>query len=347
MKPQRAINWVEQGYIPDSIIRQGIRRLLKQRLQEISADDLQASHQLKQAFIRHMRQAPIALTPEKANQQHYEVPAAFYNTVLGSLNKYSCCYWKDDTRTLDRAEVNALELSCEHADLQDGQHILELGCGWGSLTLWMARHYPSSQITAVSNSHSQKAYIKQQAENAGLNNIQVITCDMNDFHSDAQFDRIVSIEMFEHMRNWQQLLHRVSQWLAPEGKFFMHVFSHCSVPYAFEVKDESDWMSDVFFTGGMMPSDDLLLYFQDSLQVEQSWIWNGDHYAKTCNAWLGNMDQHKASLMPLIRDTYGTEHSQQWWMRWRIFFMACAELFAFEQGQQWHVMHYLMSKPAA
>lgn len=347
MNTQRAINWVEQGYIPDSIIRQGIRRLLKQRLQEISANDLQASHQLKQAFIRHMRQAPIALTPEKANQQHYEVPAAFYNTVLGSLNKYSCCYWKDDTRTLDRAEVNALELSCEHADLQDGQHILELGCGWGSLTLWMARHYPSSQITAVSNSHSQKAYIKQQTENAGLKNIQVITCDMNDFHSDAQFDRIVSIEMFEHMRNWQQLLHRVSQWLAPEGKFFMHVFSHRSVPYAFEVKDESDWMSDVFFTGGMMPSDDLLLHFQDSLQLEQSWVWNGDHYAKTCNAWLANMDQHKASLMPLIRDTYGTEHSQQWWMRWRIFFMACAELFAFEQGQQWHVMHYLMSKPAA
>lgn len=347
MNTQRAINWVEQGYIPDSIIRQGIRRLLKQRLQEIKADDLQAAHQLKQAFIHHMRQAPIALTPEKANQQHYEVPAAFYNTVLGSLNKYSCCYWKDDTHTLDRAEVNALELSCEHADLQNGQHILELGCGWGSLTLWMARHYPSSQITAVSNSHSQKAYIKQQAEKAGLKNLEVITCDMNDFNSDVQFDRIVSIEMFEHMRNWQQLLHRVSEWLAPGGKFFMHVFSHRSVPYAFEVKDESDWMSDVFFTGGMMPSDDLLLHFQDSLQLQQSWVWNGDHYAKTCNAWLENMDQHKASLMPLIRDTYGTEHSQQWWMRWRIFFMACAELFAFEQGQQWHVMHYLMSKPAA
>jgi cyclopropane-fatty-acyl-phospholipid synthase len=345
MNTQRAINWVEQGYIPDNIIRKGIRRLLKQRLQEIRADDLQASHQLKQAFIQHMRQAPIALSPEKANQQHYEVPAAFYDAVLGDANKYSCCYWEGDTRSLEKAEINALQLSCEHADLQDGQHILELGCGWGSLTLWMAKHYPSSQITAVSNSPSQKAYIEQQAEKADLHNIQVITCDMNDFNSDAQFDRIVSVEMFEHMRNWQQLLHRVSQWLAPEGKFFMHVFSHRSVPYAFEVKDESDWMSDVFFTGGMMPSDDLLLHFQDSLQLEQSWIWNGDHYAKTCNAWLANMDRQKTSLMPLFRDTYGTEHSQQWWMRWRIFFMACAELFAFDQGQQWHVMHYLMSKP--
>lgn len=344
MNTQRAINWVEQGYIPDSIIRKGIRRLLKQRLQEIRADDLQASHQLKQAFIQHMRQAPIALSPEKANQQHYEVPAAFYDAVLGDANKYSCCYWDDDTHNLEKAEINALQLSCEHAELQDGQRILELGCGWGSLTLWMAKHYPASQITAVSNSHSQKAYIEQQAEKAGLQNIQIITCDMNDFSSDAQFDRIVSIEMFEHMRNWQQLLHRVSQWLVPEGKFFMHVFSHRSVPYAFEVKDESDWMSDVFFTGGMMPSDDLLLHFQDSLQLQQSWVWNGDHYAKTCNAWLENMDRQKASLMPLIRDTYGTEHSQQWWMRWRIFFMACAELFAFEQGQQWHVMHYLMSK---
>ncbi len=347
MNTQRTINWVEQGYIPDSIIRQGIRRLLKQRLQQICADDLQASHQQKQAFIQHMRLAPIALSPEKANQQHYEVPAAFYDTVLGVANKYSCCYWDDDTTSLEKAEINALQLSCEHADLQDGQRILELGCGWGSLTLWMARHYPSSQITAVSNSHSQKAYIEQQAEKAGVQNIQIITCDMNDFSIDAAFDRIVSIEMFEHMRNWQQLLHRVSQWLAPEGKFFMHVFSHRSVPYAFEVKDESDWMSDVFFTGGMMPSDDLLLHFQDSLQLQKSWVWNGDHYAKTCNAWLANMDQHKNSLMPLINDTYGIEHSQQWWMRWRIFFMACAELFAFDQGQQWHVMHYLMSKSTA
>ncbi|HEY9050046.1 MAG TPA: cyclopropane-fatty-acyl-phospholipid synthase family protein [Gammaproteobacteria bacterium] len=344
LNTQRAINWVEQGYIPDKIIRKGIRRLLKQRLQEIHASDAEKATALKALFIESMSRAPLALSPEKANEQHYEVPAKFYELVLGEHKKYSCCYWDKETSSLHKAEENALSISCMHADLVDGQNILELGCGWGSLTLWMARQYPNSQITAVSNSRSQREHIEQTANKAGLNNIQVITCDMNDFETDKTFDRILSIEMFEHMRNWKLLFKKISHWLNDDGKFFMHVFSHRHSPYVFEAKDSSDWMSEYFFTGGMMPSDDLPLYFQQKIEIIKSWAWNGDHYARTSNAWLHNMDQHKQQITSLIKDTYGEDNIQIWWMRWRLFFMACAELFAYDNGQQWHVMHYLFKK---
>ena len=341
---ERTINWVEQGYIPDNIIRKGIRRLLKQRLHEISANDTEQASLLKNAFIAGMKTSPVALTPEKANEQHYEVPSSFYEMVLGKHNKYSCCYWDEETASLNDAEKNALRLSCEHAAIENGHSILELGCGWGSLTLWMAQHYPQSQITAVSNSHSQKQYIESVAEQRGITNIKIITCDMNDFESTEVFDRIVSLEMFEHMRNWKNLFEKVSTWLKDEGKFFMHVFSHRAVPYAFEVKDSSDWMSEYFFTGGMMPCDDLPLHFQDNLKISNSWSWNGKHYEKTSNAWLKRMDEQKSELMPLFKSTYGEDLAQTWWMRWRLFFMACAELFAYENGQQWHVMHYVFNK---
>lgn len=344
LNTQRAINWVEQGYIPDSIIRKGIQRLLKTRLKDIAAADGETSNQVKTQFIKTMSQAPIALSPDKANEQHYEVPAEFYERVLGKHNKYSCCYWDENTTNLDQAEQKALQLSGQHAQLENGQSILELGCGWGSLTLWMANQYPDSQITAVSNSHSQKKHIEQLAAIQGINNISVITCDMNEFETTAKFDRVVSIEMFEHMRNWSLLFNKVADWLNDNGKFFMHVFSHHSTPYLFEVNDSSDWMSEYFFTGGLMPCDDLALHFQNDLSINNSWAWNGDHYAKTANAWLQNMDQHKQQLMPLISKTYGADQTQIWWMRWRIFFMACTELFAYEQGQQWHVMHYLFNK---
>ena len=344
LNTQRAINWIEQGYVPDTIIRKGIQRLLKQRLREIPDDDAEQSSALKTAFINDMCQAPVALTPEKANEQHYEVPAEFYELVLGKYNKYSCCYWDKQTTNLDQAEQTALQLSCEHAQIQNGHSILELGCGWGSLTLWMARQYPDSQITAVSNSHSQKNHIDELAAIQGINNINVITCDMNEFETDEKYHRIVSIEMFEHMRNWQLLFGKISSWLEQDGKFFMHVFSHRHTPYAFEVKDSSDWMSDYFFTGGMMPCDELALHFQDDLTIDNSWAWNGTHYAKTSNAWLQNMDQRKSQILPLLNKTYGAEQAQTWWMRWRIFFMACAELFAYDHGQQWHVMHHLFNK---
>lgn len=344
MNAQRSINWVEQGYVPDTIIRKGIRRLLKQRLVEISAGDAEVSTNSKHLFIEAMKQSPIALSPEKANEQHYEVPAEFYDFVLGEHSKYSCCYWDETTKDLSQAEEKALHITCNHAELKDGHSILELGCGWGSLTLWMAQHYPLSQITAVSNSHSQKEFILQRAEKLGLKNIQVITCDMNDFNTTEKFDRVVSVEMFEHMRNWEQLYKQVSIWLKDDGKFFKHVFSHRQVPYSFEVKDSSDWMSEYFFTGGMMPSDDLPLHFQQHLNIDKSWTWSGKHYEKTSNAWLERMDKNKQVLMPVFKTAYGDDQANVWWVRWRLFFMACAELFAYEDGQQWHVTHYLFNK---
>jgi cyclopropane-fatty-acyl-phospholipid synthase len=297
-----------------------------------------------------MNQSPIALVPELANAQHYEVPAEFFQLCLGKHRKYSSCFWLPDTRTLDEAEANALKLSCEHADLANGQQVLELGCGWGSLTLWMAEHYPQSSITAVSNSNSQREYIQATAKARGLNNIQVITCDMNTFNPadhgiQHQFNRVVSVEMFEHMRNHQLLYKKVHDWLLPGGKFFMHIFVHRSTPYAFEVQGEDDWMSQFFFSGGMMPSDDLPLHFQQHLKLKQRWRWDGTHYEKTANAWLDNMDLHKDKITPILESTYGAENAEQWRNRWRIFYMACAELFGYRHGQEWWVTHYQFERP--
>ncbi|MGB1254849.1 MAG: SAM-dependent methyltransferase [Thiolinea sp.] len=341
---QKILNWTEQGYVPDKAIRHGIRRLLAQRLTEINAGDCEKMARYQQDFVSAMRDAAIAVVPEKANEQHYEVPAAFFAKALGPHRKYSCCYWPEGTTSLAAAEKAGLEQTCEHADLQDGQRILELGCGWGSLTLWMAQHYPDSHITAVSNSHSQRQYIETQAAERGLDNLRVITCDMNDFDTNHEFDRVVSVEMFEHMRNWESLYRKVSQWLTHDGKYFKHIFVHRATPYLFEDKDANDWMSRHFFSGGMMPSDDLPLYFQDDLRLEQQWRWQGQHYEKTCNAWLAEVDAQETEVRAILAATYGREDTQIWWMRWRIFFMACAELFAYNNGQEWYISHYLFSK---
>ncbi len=342
-----AINWTEQGLLPDGMIRAGIRRLLKQRLTEIHSDDAEAAARLTEQFVDQMRQAPIALLPEKANEQHYEVPADFYRFVLGPHRKYSSGYWPAGVTTLDAAEAAALAATCEHAGLADGQDILELGCGWGSLTLWMAARYPTSRITAVSNSGSQREFILAEAARRNLRNISVLTRDMNRFEADTRFDRVVSVEMFEHMRNWPVLFRRVYAWLRPGGSFFMHVFAHRAVPYAFEVRDPGDWMSQHFFSGGMMPSDDLALRFQEQLRLVQRWRWDGRHYEKTANAWLANIDAHASQLQPLLTATYGADGAGQWLQRWRIFFMACAELFGYNHGQEWWVSHYLFERPAA
>ena len=339
-----ALDWTEQGFVPDAVIRHGIRRLLTQRLHDIQHDDCEAMATSQQQFIDEMQTAPVAIVPEKANEQHYEVPAEFFHTVLGEHRKYSCCYWSEGVTNLKQAETAALIKTCNHARLEDGQHILELGCGWGSLTLWMAQQYPLSQITAVSNSHSQRAYIESRAKNAGLTNIRIITCDMNDFETSERFDRVVSVEMFEHMRNWSLLYNRINGWLNKDGLFFKHIFVHRSVPYLFEDTEANDWMSRHFFSGGMMPSDDLPLHFQQQLKLKQHWRWQGGHYEKTANAWLANMDANRDSLWPLLQKTYGHEQAQTWWMRWRMFFMACAELFAYKQGQEWYVGHYLFGK---
>lgn len=339
-----AQQWSEQGLLPDKVIRLGIRRLLDERLNEIQHDDCEAMSDSQHAFVQKMKESPIALVPDIANDQHYEVPAEFFDLVLGDHKKYSCCYWPEDCESLDVAEKHALIATCEHAKLENGQDILELGCGWGSLSLWMAESYPDSRITAVSNSNSQREHIEATATERGINNLQVITCDMNDFDIDSQYDRIVSVEMFEHMRNWQTIYKNINRWLKADGLFFKHIFVNRGVPYLFLDLDESDWMSRHFFSGGMMPSDDLPLYFQQHLNLERQWRWQGEHYEKTSNAWLQNMDSNKEFIWPILEDTYGIDQAQKWWMRWRMFFMACAELFAYNNGQEWYVSHYLFSK---
>jgi len=339
-----ALGWVERGKIPDPMVRAGIRHLLRERLREIEAADSEAAAVRLDRFVEMMDASPIAALPEKANEQHYELPPEFFVEVLGEHRKYSSCVWPAGETSLDRAEAEALRVTCERAGLIDGQKVLELGCGWGSLSLWMASHYPASEITVVSNSAPQRGYIEAEADRRGLANLTVITADMNDFDTPNRFDRIVSLEMVEHMRNHRSLFKRIHQWLLPGGRFFMHIFCHRLVPYEFVVRDDSDWMSQYFFSGGIMPSDALPLRFQDDLRLLQQWRWDGRHYARTLNAWLARMDARKARLMPILQSVYG-DAASIWWMRWRLFFMACAELFDYNHGQEWWVSHYLFERP--
>lgn len=326
--------------IPDFTIRWGIRRLLRQRLVEIAP--LRAEGEQKK-FIANLSLGPIAVNTRDANDQHYEVPTEFYLRVLGKNLKYSSGYWETGD-TLDSSEDRMLKLTCERAQLQDGQHILELGCGWGSLTLWMAAHYPNAKITAVSNSKTQKDHIDQKARERGLTNITILTADMNDFQAPAQYDRVVSVEMFEHMRNWDMLLLRIKSWLKSDGKLFVHIFVHKDTPYLFEVKDETDWMSRYFFSGGMMPSFEQFQKFAQHFKVAQSWKVNGNHYAQTSEAWLQKTDQQAAQLLPLFEKHYGAGQGRKWLEWWRVFFMSCAELFKYKGGEEWFVGHYLMEQ---
>ena len=335
------LNWAEQGRLPDAFLRAGIRRLLRARLEEIADGDPAAAADLATAFALGMRTSPVALLPERANEQHYEVPAEFFALVLGRHRKYSACWWRDAS-TLDEAEAAALGETCARAGLADGQEILELGCGWGSLSLWMAEGFRASRITAVSNSHSQREYIEAEARRRGLNNLQVITADMNEFQAPGRYDRVVSVEMFEHMCNWPELFRRVRGWLRPDGRFFMHVFVHRSTPYAFVERDASDWMTRHFFAGGMMPSDDLALFFQNDLRVVRRWRWDGTHYARTANAWLANMDSRREAVMAQLQRAYGPD-AELWWGRWRLFFLSCSELFGYDGGSRWWVSHYLFA----
>jgi len=338
-----AMACTERGLLPDALVRSGIRRLLQVRLKEVAAarPDLAAANM--DAFVADMRRSPVAILPEKANEQHYELPAEFFAQVLGRRRKYSSAWWGDGIEDLDAAEEAALARTCAHAGIGDGQRILELGCGWGSLTLWMAERYPHSHITAVSNSRMQRACIEGEIERRGLRNVQIVTCDVSGFAPEGRYDRILSVEMFEHLRNWPEMFRRIAGWLNEQGRFFMHVFVHRGSPYAFEDRDASDWMSRHFFAGGMMPSDDLALRFQDHLALVTQWRWDGRQYARTAEAWLANMDRRRASIWPILVQTYGAEQAALWWRRWRLFFMSCAELFGYDRGAQWWVAHYLFS----
>ncbi len=336
----KAIGWTESGLVPDTVIRSGMRRLLERKLLEIGAGDVEITANTLSEFTAMMRRSPVALLPELANEQHYEVPAAFFRQVLGENRKYSCCYWPNDVSTLSEAEAEALRITVERAGIRDGMKVLDLGCGWGSLTLWVAEHFPNASISAVSNSTSQRRFILAEAERRDIHNIDVHVCDMNDFEAGDTYDRIVSIEMFEHMRNYDELFRRISSWLEPDGRFFMHIFTHRSTPYEYLDKGPSDWMSRHFFSGGIMPSADLPLLFAEHLNVERRWHWNGIHYAKTCRAWLERMDARRADIMPILAETYGEDEAGRWWMRWRMFFMACEELFRYNGGNEWFVSHY-------
>lgn len=340
------IDAVERGWVPDALTRAAIRSLCRQRLRETCKSRTNVRNAAA-PLVERMRSGPIALVPEKANEQHYEVPPEFFAAVLGPRRKYSCCFYPEAKTSLAAAEEYALAISCERAGLANGQSILELGCGWGSLTLWMAEHYPDSRITAVSNSAPQRGYIEAEAARRGFNNVRVLTADMNDFSAPAgSFDRVVSVEMFEHMRNYQQLLERISSWLVPGGKLFIHIFCHRSEAYAFETEGDANWMGRYFFTGGIMPSADLLREFQHHLQLTNQWSWNGTHYQRTSEAWLHNLDRNRREIMPILTSVYGEAEASRWFHRWRMFFLAVAELFGYANGEEWFVSHYLMEKPA-
>src|SRR6056300_33028 len=336
------IELVENGRIPDLLTRAGIRLLLMQRLREQAQEGPDQEWQAMMTFVEEMRQSPIALHTQEANEQHYELPPRFFELVLGPHLKYSCCHFPDGVAELEHAEASMLALTCERAQLQDGQQILELGCGWGSLSLWMAKHYPNSSILAVSNSRPQREFIESRAQELGLTNLSVQTCDMNDFTTEQHFDRVVSVEMFEHMRNWQSLLERISSWLKPEGKLFIHIFSHRRYAYAFSSEGDSNWMGRYFFTGGIMPSNDLLLYFQKDLLLEQHWVLSGVHYQRTADAWLQMMDSQKGEILQTFRETYGKD-ADVWFQRWRMFFLATSEVWGFRGGNEWLISHYLFN----
>jgi len=342
------IELCERGLIPDRLTRFGMRRLMAGRLASESGDRGEGEFNEFRRRLVGLRQSPVAIETAKANEQHYEVPAAFFQSVLGPHLKYSCCQYDDGERhgsvALGEAEEAMLRLTSARAGLADGQRILELGCGWGSLTLWMAAHYPGSRVTAVSNSASQRQFIRGQALERSLTNVEVITADANVFATDQRFDRVVSVEMFEHMRNYATLMERIAGWLEPGGKLFVHIFCHRSLMYPFTVDGDEDWMARYFFTGGLMPAESTLLHFQEHLTLEDQWRVSGTHYARTANDWLANQDRERARVMAVLTEAYGPAEAARWFQRWRMFFMAVAELFGYAGGTEWLVAHYRFSR---
>jgi len=331
---------LNHNLVPDFLIRQKIRKLNEERL---SVERGKYSSEYVEKFIQDLKSLPIAIETKSANEQHYEVPADFFKLCLGEHLKYSCCYWINANDNLNTAEENMLKLTCKRADLIDGLSILELGCGWGAISLWMAKTYPNSKITSVSNSESQKEYIYKECEMRGITNLEVITADMNVFQTEKKFDRVVSVEMFEHMKNYDILLNKISNWLKDNGKLFVHIFTHKNFSYHFETEGKNDWMGKYFFTGGIMPSHNLLDHFNNDLKIVKNWIVEGTHYHRTAESWLDNMDQNKDKISDIFKLTYGRNHIK-WRVYWRIFFMACSELWKTSNGNEWQVSHYLFKK---
>lgn len=328
----------ESGFLPDFLTRLGIKRLLRARLEN------EREENSLDAMVDAMSRGPLAIKADAANEQHYEVPADFFALMLGERLKYSCAYYENGASDLNTAEQHMLSLTAARARIEDGLKILELGCGWGSLSLALAKHYPTSHITAVSNSHQQREFIEARATRLGVDNLHVITCDINDFTTTETYDRVVSIEMFEHLRNYKLLFNNISSWLTPGGKLFFHIFCHRDTPYFFNDNTESDWMARHFFSGGVMPSYDLPLRFTEDLKFISRWKVNGKNYAHTCDAWLKNLDARKAEAMSLLERGGNPDDARVQFHRWRMFVMACGELFAFNAGNAWFVGHYLLER---
>lgn len=332
---QTAIYAGERIPWPDAISNAAIEWLVSRTRRKLANISLEA----ERAFAEEMKDYPIAVHTDEANAQHYEVPAEFFSLVLGPQRKYSCCLYSDADTNLAAAEEHALRATARNADIMNGQRILELGCGWGSLTLWMARHFPAAQITSVSNSHSQREFIMNRARHESLYNVEVITADMNNFKPEGRFDRVVSIEMFEHMANWRPLLRKAHAALVPGGKLFIHIFTHKRAPYRFSIEDKEDWIAQHFFTGGIMPSHGLIRQFPDQFSVEEEWHWNGSHYERTARDWLKNFDRNSGEVTKVLARVYG-KNSRLWQRRWRLFFLATMGLFGHANGEEWGVSHY-------
>tara|TARA_R110000850_G_scaffold156_6_gene1157 strand:+ start:29624 stop:30673 length:1050 start_codon:yes stop_codon:yes gene_type:complete len=343
------IELCERGLIPDVLTRRGMRSLMAGRLRDEADGDGEARSKRFNRFLEELRASPIAIEAPAANEQHYEVPAEFFHKHLGDKLKYSCCLYPQGNETLDQAEELMLNLYIERLGVEDGMRILDLGCGWGSVSLWLAGRFRQSEVVGLSNSNGQRAFILEQARARGINNLKIITGNIAEYemppeHLGEGFDRVISIEMFEHMKNYGLLLRKISGWMKADAKLFVHIFVHKLLAYHFEDKTQSDWMTRYFFRGGTMPSENLLLNFQDDLRVQKTWWVSGQHYEKTSNHWLANMDARKAEIMPVFEQCYGQKDAAIWFQRWRMFYMAVAELFGYDGGNQWGVGHYLFDK---
>jgi len=340
---------VASGILPDPVLRFAVRRLLAKKIKNQEIKDIEKRQQELLEFIDRLKKMPIAVETDAANEQHYELPPQFFEEILGENLKYSCCLFEDNwiraelPQNLDEAEKKMLDLSCERAELKDGQKILELGCGWGSLTIYMAEKYPNAEIKAISNSQNQIEYIEGRLEERGLDNVSLEAADINYFKTEEKFDRVVSIEMFEHMRNYEKLISKIEAFLKEKGKLFVHIFTHHTYPFLYENEDSTNWMARYFFSGGTMPSTELLHYFSGNLRLENQWAVSGCHYKRTLEAWLIKMDEKKDEIWPIFKDTYG-DQAEKWWNYWRLFFISSAEFFGYNDGNEWFISHYLFSK---